>query len=163
MTDAEMSQSLITLSRGFEPLLQSKVQHTHADNMAKQLASSWYFCTQDDSQWFLLVLLLWYNFFGTTKTIQKQIHRRENPTAAHLHPERLHLSLQVIKGHASNAAHRPPEGSVHDVLSQAIDLKDLSAVVAGQQTDAHLGQDLEDTLLQGLLVVPLGVLHTQVC
>ena len=77
----------------------------------------------------------------------------------HLDPERLHLLLQVIKGHASNAAHRPPESSVHDVLAQPVDLKDLGAMVAGQQADAHLGQNLQHALLQSLLVVPLSVLH----
>ena len=83
--------------------------------------------------------------------------------SAHLDPERLHLLLQVIKGQTANAAHRASEGSVHNVIAQAVDLKDLSAMVARQQTDAHLGKDLEHALLKGALVVPLRVLNADVC
>lgn len=79
-----------------------------------------------------------------------------------LDPEGLHLLLQLIKGHATNAADGASEGCVHNLLAKAVDLKDLGAVVAGQQADAHLGQDLEHALLQGPLVVPLGVLHRNV-
>jgi hypothetical protein len=82
---------------------------------------------------------------------------------AHLDPEWLHLLLQVIKRHAANAAHRASEGSVHDVIAQPIDLKDLSAVVARQQTDAHLGKDLEHALLKGAFVIPLRVFNADVC
>lgn len=82
---------------------------------------------------------------------------------ADLDPEGLHLLLQVIKGHTTDAAHRPSESRVHNIIPKPIDLKDLGTMVAGQQADSHLGQDLEHTLLQGSLVVPLGVLHADVC
>lgn len=82
---------------------------------------------------------------------------------ADLDPEGLHLLLQVIKGHATDAAHRPSEGSIDNFFAQPIDLKNLCAMIAGQQADTHLGQDLEHALLQGSLVIPLGVLHADVC
>ena len=91
------------------------------------------------------------------------MHSMHHAAYAHLDPERLHLLLQVIKRQATNAAHRASEGSIHNVVAQAIDLKDLGAMVARQQTDAHFGEDLEHALLEGALVVPLRVFNADVC
>mmetsp|Transcript_18872 Transcript_18872/g.47860 ORF Transcript_18872/g.47860 Transcript_18872/m.47860 type:complete len:1344 (-) Transcript_18872:168-4199(-) len=79
-----------------------------------------------------------------------------------LGPERLALALQVGQRHAADAGHGALEAQVDDVRAQAVGLEDLGAVVALQQRDAHLGQNLEDALLQRLLQVLLRVLHAQV-
>ena len=63
---------------------------------------------------------------------------------------------------AVNSSFISLEAELDDVPSQAVGLEDLSAVVALQQRDAHLGEDLEDALLDALLVVLLGVFDRDV-
>mmetsp|Transcript_15003 Transcript_15003/g.40466 ORF Transcript_15003/g.40466 Transcript_15003/m.40466 type:complete len:533 (+) Transcript_15003:2899-4497(+) len=99
-----------------------------------------------------MVLAPW---LGLDEAVVLQLRQRLLREA--LDPEALCLALKVCQGHATNAAHRAAEAGVHHVAAQPIGLKDLCTVVALQQADAHLGQDLHDTLLQALLQVLLGI------
>lgn len=74
-----------------------------------------------------------------------------------LGPELLRLALEVVEGHAADARNRPGEALVHDVAAEAVHLEDLGAVVAREEGDAHLGEDLLQALLKAALVVALGV------
>lgn len=70
-------------------------------------------------------------------------------------PEGRGLALQVGERHAADARDGAAEGRVDDVGAQAVRFEDLRAVVARQQRDAHLRQDLEQSFLDRLFVVGL--------
>eukprot|EP00955_Chlamydomonas_euryale_P046641 353460-Chlamydomonas_euryale.AAC.20 len=79
-----------------------------------------------------------------------------------LGPQFLRLGLQIGQRHAADARHGAAEAHVDDVRAQTVGLEDLRAVVARQQRDAHLGQDLQDALLNRLLEVALRLLDAHV-
>ena len=53
----------------------------------------------------------------------------------------------------------PANAELDEVGAEADGLEQLRAVVAGQQRDAHLGEDLEQALLGRDAVVPEGLLE----
>ena len=93
------------------------------------------------------------------KPVVLQLGRRRRAVGGReaLRPKGRGLAGQVRQRHAPDAGDRPLEGRVDDVGAQAVRLEDLRPVVARQQRDAHLGEDLEQALLDGLFVVRLGL------
>ena len=66
---------------------------------------------------------------------------------------------ELLHAEAADARRRAQEPDLDEVGAEADGLEQLRAVVAGQQRDAHLGEDLEQALLGGDAVVAQGLLE----
>src|SRR5207302_10104985 len=69
---------------------------------------------------------------------------------------REHLLPQVGKGRATNRRWRPGKTGIDDCRMEADDLEDLRALVAVDGRNAHLGEDFQRAVLDGLHVALLG-------
>mmetsp|Transcript_22560 Transcript_22560/g.63332 ORF Transcript_22560/g.63332 Transcript_22560/m.63332 type:complete len:392 (-) Transcript_22560:1377-2552(-) len=79
-----------------------------------------------------------------------------------LGPEGLVLGRDLVQGEPAHAAHRALEGRADDLVAQAVRLEDLGTLVAREQGDAHLGQDLHQALVESAAEVVLAVLQGEV-
>ena len=69
------------------------------------------------------------------------------------------FTRQLLQAQAGHPAGGSLEGTLNQIRTNADRLKDLGAVVAGQQGNADLGEDLAQTVLQGLANVGLGLIR----
>ncbi len=69
------------------------------------------------------------------------------------------LLRELLDAEAADARGSAEEPELDEVRAEADRLEQLRAVVAGQQRDAHLGEDLEQALLGGDAVVAQGLLE----
>ncbi len=74
----------------------------------------------------------------------------------------LGLPRQHIQAYALDARSRAGEVLLHQRLVQPDGFKDLRAAVALERRDAHLREDLQQALVDGLLVVLQGLIEGQV-
>jgi hypothetical protein len=71
------------------------------------------------------------------------------------------LAGQILEAEAGDPAGGAGEGQIDQIGADADGLEDLGAVVAGEQGDADLGEDLAQPLLQGLAHVGLGLVGSR--
>ena len=69
---------------------------------------------------------------------------------------RQHLLPQVGKGRATNRRRRPGKTGIDDCRMEADDLEDLRALVAVDGRNAHLGEDFQRPVFDGLHKALLG-------
>lgn len=76
--------------------------------------------------------------------------------------EGLHFLLKVRHGQATDLRRCADERRVHDLLRESDDLEDLCSLITGNQGDTHLGEDLQNAVVDGSLVVLLDLLYGEV-
>ena len=90
--------------------------------------------------------------FAAVHVLQHAAHIRALQVVPGAHGELAGLIVQTGEADAGHARGGVREAQVHDLVIQPDDLEQLRAAVAGHGTDAHLGDDLGQALVDALAV-----------